>query len=342
MIAETYNDNVFYPTIAYGENEYMVIFNQLTGSNKGLHAVRVTPLGEVLDETWLTVSSDVNARNPDVAYCGGHYLVVWDIYLGTTIKAARVTPEGDVLDADGFIVKDGSADTGHTAVACNDSAALVVWVDQRNHPTTWGYDLFGRFVDADTGVLAGDDFDISTVDQWQTTPALAFDGTNYIALWRDYRHSPDTQIYGARITPQGQVLDPDGFAFSPYAGKNQTAHITCKEDGHCLGTYSLWMQQPGYNNYRVQARMIDTTVDIPTTTTTTYTTTTTISADDDFDDDVNDDNDDDANDDTASPDDDIIDDDAVNDDFADDDVDDDIQNGGSSDDDDSDQGGCFG
>ncbi len=341
LIADTYNNNVLYPAVAYGVGEYLVVFNKTTGVHLGLYAVRVAADGQVIDdENWLTLSEDDNSRFPDVAYCGSNFLVTWSMYSGTQIKAARVTPAGEVLDPEGFLIKDGSTDVGFSTVACNGSEALVIFSDQRNHPTTWGYDLFGRFVDADLGTLTGDDFDVSTVDQWQINPTLAFNGTNYIALWRDYRHSPDTQVYGARITPQGQVLDPDGFMFSPYVGKNQIPNITCNTDGLCMGIYSIWAPERGYNNYRVMARLIEESP-ATTTTTTTYTTTTTIPADDDVDDDVDDDDvNDDANDDIA---DDDVNDDAINDDLANDDADDDTQNGGSDDDDDDSGGGkCMG
>ena len=42
---------------------------------------------------------------------------------------------------------------------------------------------------------------------------VAFDGTNYLVVWTDYRGGA-TKVYGARVSPDGTVLDQSGFAIS--------------------------------------------------------------------------------------------------------------------------------
>src|SRR6185295_4961728 len=50
----------------------------------------------------------------------------------------------------------------------------------------------------------------------QGNPAAGFDGTNYLVVWEDNRTAVDssTDLWGARVSAQGQVLDPAGIPIS--------------------------------------------------------------------------------------------------------------------------------
>jgi len=55
----------------------------------------------------------------------------------------------------------------------------------------------------------GTPFVICNRSERQANPDITFDGTNFITVWTDESYSP-TAICGARVTPSGQVLDPNG------------------------------------------------------------------------------------------------------------------------------------
>ena len=52
--------------------------------------------------------------------------------------------------------------------------------------------------------------------------SVAFNGTVYLVVWQDEREPSSGDVYGARVTPGGQVLDPDGFPIS--AAPNNQAY----------------------------------------------------------------------------------------------------------------------
>lgn len=64
-------------------------------------------------------------------------------------------------------------------------------------------------------VLDPDGFPISTGASWEAYPEVAWDGTNFFVVWSDDRNIDDAyDIYGTRVTPWGEVLDPRGIQLS--------------------------------------------------------------------------------------------------------------------------------
>ena len=132
---------------------------------------------------------------------------------GGDVFVARVTPGGTVLDAGGIPVSTGSAErappkrrlrrhelpgrlggrptaastiTTSTAPASHRPAKCSIRPAFRSRPRATGRQM----------------------------PELAFDGTNYLVVWQDSPGSFPT-IYGARVSPDGTVLDPSRIAISP-------------------------------------------------------------------------------------------------------------------------------
>ena len=102
----------------------------------------------------------------------------------------------------------------------------MVWEEQRggNYSSICGARVTpqGTVLDP-SGILISD----AAFDR--ENPAICFDGTNYLVVWQDYRKGWAYYIYGARVSPAGQVLDPLGFAISE--GPNDARNPALSFDG---------------------------------------------------------------------------------------------------------------
>lgn len=100
------------------------------------------------------------------------------------------------------------------AVAFDGTNYLVVWEDQRSG---YSYDIYGARFTQGNQLLDGSSFVISEAAGDQRRPEVAFNGTNYLVVWSDLRGGSNFDVYGARVTPAGGVLDPGGIAISAAA-----------------------------------------------------------------------------------------------------------------------------
>ncbi|MBN2465948.1 hypothetical protein JXD38_10050, partial [candidate division WOR-3 bacterium] len=207
-----------HPRIAHGNGQLLVVWEdyRYCPHRSDVFVARVTPGGAVLDPDGIAVSTEIESQLlPAAGFDGANFLVVWQdwrCHFDDDIYGARVTPGGAVLDPDGFAV----CTTGHRSrspeVAFDGANSLVVWQDRRNGDN----DIYGARVTADGGVLDPDGICISRADNGQVEPAVAYDGSRYFVAWEDCRYDPDRpDVYGARVTTQGQVLDPEGIEVAP-------------------------------------------------------------------------------------------------------------------------------
>lgn len=54
------------------------------------------------------------------------------------------------------------------------------------------------------------DFPICNAGNGQQYPAVVHAHDQYYVFWIDCRYTPDWSIFGARVTEQGNVIDPNG------------------------------------------------------------------------------------------------------------------------------------
>lgn len=174
--------DAYRPAIAAGADGFLVVWQAGRRRTGDLVGMRLDAQGAPLDAVPFLVSgaSDDQER-PRIAFGDGVFLVVWqDLRSGRQydLYAARVLPDGTVLDPDGIAIARGERNEANPAVAFDGTHFVVVWEDfSTGHYEIWGQRLGsdGTLVDAAPVVVAAPP---ESYHQ-RVTPALATrpDGT---------------------------------------------------------------------------------------------------------------------------------------------------------------------
>jgi hypothetical protein len=235
------------PAVAANSNGYLAVWQDSRNSpitGQDIYGTRVSAAGSVLNSSGLAISTASGDQlAPAVVASGTNYLVVWQDGRGATenIYGARVTGAGVTTDGAGFVVSTGPNTESSPAVAFNGNSFLVVWSDNRNSAAT-GLDIYGARVATNGMTLDPNGITISAAADTQFAPAVAANGTNFLAVWADYRSGTDFNIYGARISAAGAVLDASGIAIStasddqtvPAVAANGSGYLVAWEDNRNL------------------------------------------------------------------------------------------------------------
>ena len=213
------------PRIAYDGTNFLVVWAEVRGA-EDVFGARLAPDGTVLDPGGFQITHGVNAeRYPDVTFDGENYLVAYNGSGGTSydVFGVRVDPNGVVVDPDPFPIKVDPEEQLLPRVGSDGQRSLVLWYD------TPGDDLLGTRVDRDGSVLDPGGFPISAAMFSQQNPQVTFGAGQYFVVWEDDRlagpppppppppPAPGVhwfEIFGARVTPDAEVLDPDGIQIS--------------------------------------------------------------------------------------------------------------------------------
>jgi hypothetical protein len=221
------------PRVAFDGTNYLVTWRDTrTGAaNEEVYAARVTTSGTVLDPDGIQVSAEpADLQEPgDVAFDGTNFLIAWwrfELSGPFEIYAARVSPDGVVLDADGIPLESGSA--MWPVVSFDGTNYLVAWTRRGGV----GDDIYGARVSPAGTVLDPSGLPIAATPNEQRRPAIGFDGSNYFVTWneiRDFQHFRE-DVYGSRVTPGGTVLDPQGIEVVARSGDQAVGDVESDGD----------------------------------------------------------------------------------------------------------------
>jgi hypothetical protein len=138
--------DAYTPAAAFGEDQFLIVWQagrllpgdlRLGPKYQGdIVACRVSASGTLLDAEPFVIADTTDIKQAPRAAFGDHlFLVVWqDLRNGSDwdVYAARITPEGEVLDPNGVLVSGGIENQALPKVAWDGANFVVVWQDGRS------------------------------------------------------------------------------------------------------------------------------------------------------------------------------------------------------------------
>jgi hypothetical protein len=199
-----------FPTVGFDGTNFVVFFSHVPAgqSTWELYAVRVAPDGTVLDPSGVRLTTGASLKEYrvlSVAFDGTNFLVPWRS-AASDVYVSRVSSTPANLDGPTGVLVSGNHVSWYPAVAFDGTNFLVTWHDGRAAP----YDIYGARVTKAGVVFEPGGFLIASSPGNIDHQGVAFDGTNYLVVWRDLRPNPlpdAAYVYGTRVTPAGVILD---------------------------------------------------------------------------------------------------------------------------------------
>jgi hypothetical protein len=152
----------------------------------------------------------------------------------TEHRSPGLTRSCSALDYNEFAIDTGVAlthsDQNRPSVAFDGQNYLAVWHDE---PGLSGGDIWGARLSSDGLLLDPHGFAVCTEPHVQQFPAVASACSVYLTVWRDLRLESSGDIFGARVTAHGNVIDGDGTLICGALGTQELPAIAAGD--------SLWL-----------------------------------------------------------------------------------------------------
>ncbi|WP_437538112.1 hypothetical protein WME79_19580 [Sorangium sp. So ce726] len=213
------------PAVACGDEVCLVAWRDDRDRRSRIYGARVALDGTVLDPLGIPLLA---AGYPAVAAQGDGFLVVGvgaaEDGSGAQVRGARVSAAGAVLDPGGFALSPPSPRIfGGPAIAFDGTSHLVAWVRRS------GAGMCDGVIEATRVSTAGVVLDPPGTIALSTTVwghvHLASGGASSLLAWVECPGEGLARVRGARVSPEGALLDAAGFAISPTYPFNNTSWL---------------------------------------------------------------------------------------------------------------------
>lgn len=127
---------------------------------------------------------------------------------------------------------------------------LVVWQQGRFYHQSQSADILAARIDAGGRVLDREPIVVCNVEASQEQPQVGFSAGTFLVAWHDLRNGSDWDVYAARVSADGKVLERNGFLVAGGAGNQANPALAPAADGFLV----VWQHYDRY--YRLQASLI--------------------------------------------------------------------------------------
>lgn len=197
---------------------WLVTWDTYSTSNT-MYGGRVAAAGTNLDSIGgFVIGSGAASNDPlsmAVTFAGNGYGVFWDDQ--SQVFGARVSSGGAVLVPATQITNEMGS-RSYTGAAHDGTNFYVAFRDTRGPVDN---DIYGLRVSNALVKVDATSTLLSRHANAERNPKIAYNGTNWLVVWEDFRPNTTSDIYGARMSNTGTVLDPAGIAITSAAGTSQ-------------------------------------------------------------------------------------------------------------------------
>ncbi|TES94472.1 MAG: T9SS type A sorting domain-containing protein, partial [Candidatus Cloacimonadota bacterium] len=218
------------PTVASSGINCLVVWNNAPAGYPDIYGARVSSQGTLLDSTPVFISTDANnPSHPAISYDGINYMVVWEDFEGfgldschKFIRGARIAEDGTIIDTIPLTFITYSCTTFNNPYIKEFSLNPILYFGLENYLLVWNIidltgdfsqNIYGCMISPDGVVLDTNYISISNASGNQIFPSLAFDGSEFLVAWEDFRNASNgfkPAIYFTKIDTSGIVLDTIG------------------------------------------------------------------------------------------------------------------------------------
>lgn len=203
-------------SLAWNGATYLMVWHDV-GPTQNVLAARISATLGVTDPMGVTVATGVRAsgisnNDTHVTAVGSNFVVTWFDF---TFPGSNSFVFGARLSGTASVLNPGAVLCGpygrNSAVGSDGTKAFALFTG----PGAFDAALIGNHINGATGAIEnGMGYEVSTRAAVEATPAVAFNGTNYLAAW----WTP-FGVRATRVTPSGTVLDPANLVVSTNANQ---------------------------------------------------------------------------------------------------------------------------